>query len=240
MAQWWAPLGSGNHLYPPAEGPSVRLSPWRSGARELWTRIRALRGRLGEQRSWLGIRVSSASLDSTHAFRIRIRNCYCNCLCLCLVSKPLSNHTRMRHASPNHRYIGDINRVAQIEENAHFFKPHPANDAGVLHAWGLGPTQQAQHQTHQPHQRWSVTQQARPPTQLKQQQTQQQQQLKLQMQLSAQKVQASSHSLNPFQSQDKQRYMPLRGNRKPTNKYTHAHGNSLAPPQKNTQRTTHP
>ncbi|XP_033165914.1 uncharacterized protein LOC117144699 isoform X1 [Drosophila mauritiana] len=114
-------------------------------------------------------------------------------------------------------YIGDINRVAQIEENAHFFKPHPANDAGVLHAWGLGTTQQAQHQTHQPHQRWPVTQQARPPTQLKQQQAQQQtqqhqqqQQLKLQLQqqLSAQKVQASSHSLNPFQSQDKQSSRP--------------------------------
>ncbi|XP_017067668.2 uncharacterized protein LOC108105545 isoform X2 [Drosophila eugracilis] len=121
-------------------------------------------------------------------------------------------------------YIGDINRAAQIEENAHYFKPHPANDAGVLHAWGLGTTQaqqqhqtqaqpHQQHQTHQQHQRWPVTQQARPPTQLKQQSQQQQQQqhqlkLQLQQQLSAQKVQASSHSLNPFQTQDKQSSRP--------------------------------
>ncbi|XP_017046670.1 uncharacterized protein LOC108091812 isoform X2 [Drosophila ficusphila] len=130
-------------------------------------------------------------------------------------------------------YIGDINRVAQIEENAHYFKPHPANDAGVLHAWGLGTTTQKQqphqqshqahqnHQAHQQHQgqqqaRWPpATQQSRPPTQQKQQsqqqQQQQQQQLRLQQlqqQLSAQKAQASSHSLNPFQSQDKQSSRP--------------------------------
>ncbi|KAH8343867.1 hypothetical protein KR084_000568 [Drosophila pseudotakahashii] len=130
-------------------------------------------------------------------------------------------------------YIGDINRVAQIEENAHYFRPHPANDAGVLHAWGLGTTQaqqqhqaqvqsqahqtQQQHQGQQQHHRWPVTQQARPPTQTKQQsqspqqqQQQQHQQLKLQLQqqLSAQKLQASSHSLNPFQSQDKQSSRP--------------------------------
>ncbi|XP_052858505.1 uncharacterized protein LOC128266196 isoform X1 [Drosophila gunungcola] len=133
-------------------------------------------------------------------------------------------------------YIGDINRVAQIEENAHYFKPNPANDAGVLHAWGLGTTQaqqkhltqaqaqalaHQQHLTHQQHQgqqqRWPVTQQARPPTQPKQQSQQQQQQLKLQLQqqLSAQKVHGSSHSLNPFQSQDKQSSRPAHSQHHP-------------------------
>ncbi|XP_070072916.1 uncharacterized protein Osi17 isoform X2 [Drosophila takahashii] len=144
-------------------------------------------------------------------------------------------------------YIGDINRVAQIEENAHYFKPHPANDAGVLHAWGLGTTQaQQQHQTQahqtqqqhlgqQQHQRWPVTQQARPPTQTKQQsqshQQQQQHQLKLQLQqqLSAQKLQASSHSLNPFQSQDKQSSRPAHTQHHPV--FVPGQGQGNHPPQ---------
>ncbi|XP_017145381.1 uncharacterized protein LOC108157723 isoform X1 [Drosophila miranda] len=117
-------------------------------------------------------------------------------------------------------YIGDINRAAQIEDNPHYFKPNTANDAGVLHAWGLGTTQTypKQPQNHpqqhpqQQQQRWPATQQSRPPTaqqhkpQLQHQQQQQQQ--KFQQQLNAQKVHASSHSLNPFQSQDKQSSRP--------------------------------
>ncbi|EDW84597.2 uncharacterized protein Dwil_GK13049 [Drosophila willistoni] len=103
-------------------------------------------------------------------------------------------------------YIGDINRVAQIEENSHHFKPHTANDAGELHAWGLGTTQgyskqqltQAQQQQQQ--QRWPPTQQHRPPT--IQQHKQQNQQM------NSQKVYASSHSFNPFQNQDKQSSRP--------------------------------
>ncbi|KAH8288301.1 hypothetical protein KR054_000661 [Drosophila jambulina] len=119
-------------------------------------------------------------------------------------------------------YIGDINRAAQIEDNSHYFKPDTANDAGVLHAWGLGTTQvqqqphQAQQQPQHQLQRWPATQQARPPTiqhkhhQQQHQHQHQQQQLKLQLQqqLGAQKVQSSSHSLNPFQSQDKQSSRP--------------------------------
>ncbi|KAH8294716.1 hypothetical protein KR018_002192 [Drosophila ironensis] len=136
-------------------------------------------------------------------------------------------------------YIGDINRNAQIEENASYFKPEPAKDAGVLHAWGLGTAQgHPPHQTHQQHakqqqqhqksqqpQRWPVaSQQSRPPTTQHKHQIsqQQQQQLKLQLQLqqqqqqlSAQKVHASSHSLNPFQSQDKQSSRPAHSQHHP-------------------------
>ncbi|XP_034663101.1 uncharacterized protein LOC117898051 isoform X1 [Drosophila subobscura] len=110
-------------------------------------------------------------------------------------------------------YIGDINRAAQIEDNPHYFKPNTANDAGVLHAWGLGTTQTTHpKQQQQQQQRWPATQQARPPLaqhqKQHQQQQQQQQQHKFQQQLNAQKVHASSHSLNPFQSQDKQSSRP--------------------------------
>ncbi|XP_022220777.2 uncharacterized protein LOC111072984 isoform X1 [Drosophila obscura] len=119
-------------------------------------------------------------------------------------------------------YIGDINRAAQIQDNPNYFKPNTANDAGVLHAWGLGTTQtqpkqpqnhpQQQQQQQQQQQRWPATQQQRPPTAQQQKQhiqhQQQQQQQKFQQQLNAQKVLASSHSLNPFQSQDKQSSRP--------------------------------
>ncbi|KAH8276990.1 hypothetical protein KR026_003500 [Drosophila bipectinata] len=128
-------------------------------------------------------------------------------------------------------YIGDINRVAQIEENAHYFKPDTAKDADVLHAWGLGGTQghqqHPQHQTHQQHvtqqqhqpQRWPVSsQQPRPPTSQQKLQLPQQQlktQLQQHQQLSAQKVHASSHGLNPFQSQDKQSSRPAHSQHHP-------------------------
>ncbi|KAH8326424.1 hypothetical protein KR067_007325 [Drosophila pandora] len=129
-------------------------------------------------------------------------------------------------------YIGDINRVAQIEENAHYFKPDTAKDADVLHAWGLGSTQG--HQQHPQHQqlatqshpqqqqqpqRWPVSsQQARPPTSQHKLQLPQQQlktQLQQHQQLSAQKVHASSHSSNPFQSQDKQSSRPAHSQHHP-------------------------
>lgn len=91
-----------------------------------------------------------------------------------------------------------MNRDAQVEDNANYFKPHTANDANELQTWGLGTTQTyakppslQQPQLQQQQQRW--------------QNNQQQQQLQ-QQQISFQKAQASSHSLNKFNNLDKQRY----------------------------------
>ncbi|XP_030371715.1 uncharacterized protein LOC115622000 [Scaptodrosophila lebanonensis] len=102
-------------------------------------------------------------------------------------------------------YISDINRVAQIEDNAHYFKPHTANDANELHAWGLATTQPFGKQPQQAqHQRWPATQQPRPPINTAPHRQQQQQQ----QQINYQKAHASSHSLSPFQNQEKQSSRP--------------------------------
>ncbi|EDW58511.1 uncharacterized protein Dvir_GJ14266 [Drosophila virilis] len=126
-------------------------------------------------------------------------------------------------------YIGDINRVAQVGDNANYFKPHTTNDANELHAWGLGttqthtkpPTQQQQQQ-----QRWPHNQQQRPPTQQQQQQQLQLQQQQ-QQQISHQKAQASSQSLNKYQNLDKQSSRPAFGHHSPV--YVAAPGQGQAP-----------
>ncbi|XP_060648625.1 uncharacterized protein LOC132786181 isoform X3 [Drosophila nasuta] len=114
-------------------------------------------------------------------------------------------------------YIGDINRAAHVDDNAHYFKPH-TNDANELHTWGLGTTQSyakqqqqqhrqptvSQHQHQQQTQSWPGTQQQRPPTHPQQQQQHQHQQ----QQLSYQTPHASSHSLNKLQSLDEQSSRP--------------------------------
>ncbi|XP_023163640.2 uncharacterized protein LOC111594534 isoform X2 [Drosophila hydei] len=100
-----------------------------------------------------------------------------------------------------------MNRDAQVEDNANYFKPHTANDANELQAWGLGTTQTyakppslQQPQLQQQQQRW--------------QNNQQQQQLQ-QQQISFQKAQASSHSLNKFNNLDKQSSRPAFGQHHP-------------------------
>lgn len=99
-----------------------------------------------------------------------------------------------------HRYISDINRVAQIDDKTNYFKPHSNNDANELHAWGLGTTpistQNKRPQTVTPqHNRPPSTPLQKPPIQ---NQTPQ----------NYRKPQATSQTFNPFKIQgDKQRYL---------------------------------
>ncbi|XP_054741325.1 uncharacterized protein LOC129246261 [Anastrepha obliqua] len=124
-------------------------------------------------------------------------------------------------------YIGEINRVAQVDENPNYFKPNANNDANEILVWGLGTTQptisqlqqQQQHKQHQQRYRPVTQQQQQSPTQQQQQQRppslvqQQKMQLQQQQQLVQQKLKtqqkqqqthnlqkphASSHSFNPF------------------------------------------
>lgn len=39
------------------------------------------------------------------------------------------------------RFISDINRAAQIDEQSNQFQPHSQKDENELHTWGLGTTQ---------------------------------------------------------------------------------------------------
>ncbi|KAL7729444.1 hypothetical protein ACLKA6_009006 [Drosophila palustris] len=114
-------------------------------------------------------------------------------------------------------YIGDINRVAHVDDKAHYFKPH-TNDANELHTWGLGTTpsyaKQHQHQQQLPtaSQYQQQTQQQRPPTQQHQlhphPHQHQHQHPNQQHPFGYQKPHASSHSLNKLQSLDEQSSRP--------------------------------
>uniref|UniRef100_A0A1I8Q3J2 Uncharacterized protein n=1 Tax=Stomoxys calcitrans TaxID=35570 RepID=A0A1I8Q3J2_STOCA len=86
-------------------------------------------------------------------------------------------------------YISDINRVAHVEDDSNFFKPHSSEDANELHAWGLGTTPfTTQKKRTPPHKKFSTPLQK--PNILNQ--TPQ----------NYQKPQATSQTFNPFQTPD--------------------------------------
>uniref|UniRef100_A0A1A9W5P4 Uncharacterized protein n=1 Tax=Glossina brevipalpis TaxID=37001 RepID=A0A1A9W5P4_9MUSC len=106
-------------------------------------------------------------------------------------------------------FINDINRVAHVDENSDYFKPHLKNDVNELHDWGLGTTQA----NLSPQQQQLLQQKQKYPVKRKQQTVTQLPRLPITSALhkpppssaqpqNFQKPQATSQTFNPFLQND--------------------------------------